>query len=52
LSQEILARPDGVELALAKGPVIQALDKSGSMEGPRNIWATALALALLDQAQR
>jgi uncharacterized protein with von Willebrand factor type A (vWA) domain len=28
------------------------LDKSGSMDGPRDIWATAVALALLDQAQR
>jgi uncharacterized protein with von Willebrand factor type A (vWA) domain len=37
---------------LGKGPLVVALDKSGSMEGPRDIWATALALALLDQAQR
>ncbi len=37
---------------LGKGPLVLALDKSGSMEGPRDIWATALALALLDQAQR
>ncbi len=37
---------------LGKGPLIVALDKSGSMDGPRDIWATALALALLDQAQR
>ena len=37
---------------LGKGPLILALDKSGSMEGPRDMWATALALALLDQAQR
>jgi uncharacterized protein with von Willebrand factor type A (vWA) domain len=37
---------------LGKGPLVVALDKSGSMDGPRDIWATALALALLDQAQR
>ena len=37
---------------LGKGPLVVALDKSGSMEGPRDMWATALALALLDQAQR
>jgi uncharacterized protein with von Willebrand factor type A (vWA) domain len=37
---------------LGKGALVLALDKSGSMEGPRDIWATALALALLDQAQR
>ncbi len=37
---------------LGKGPLVVALDKSGSMEGPRDIWATALALALLEQAQR
>jgi Mg-chelatase subunit ChlD len=38
--------------ALGKGPLIVVLDKSGSMDGPRDVWATALALALLDQAQR
>ncbi len=37
---------------LGKGPLVVALDKSGSMDGPRDIWATALALALLEQAQR
>jgi uncharacterized protein with von Willebrand factor type A (vWA) domain len=37
---------------LGKGPLVVVLDKSGSMDGPRDIWATALALALLDQAQR
>jgi len=38
--------------ALGKGPLIVLLDKSGSMDGPRDEWATALALALLDHAQR
>ena len=38
--------------ALGKGPLVVLLDKSGSMDGPRDIWATALSLALLDQAQR
>jgi uncharacterized protein with von Willebrand factor type A (vWA) domain len=37
---------------LGKGPLVVVLDKSGSMDGPRDIWATALTLALLDQAQR
>jgi len=37
---------------LGKGPLVVLLDKSGSMDGARDIWATALSLALLDQAQR
>lgn len=37
--------------SLVKGPMVVALDKSGSMEGERDIWATAVALALLDVAQ-
>jgi len=37
---------------LGKGPLVVLLDKSGSMEGPRDIWATAVALALLEEAQR
>jgi uncharacterized protein with von Willebrand factor type A (vWA) domain len=37
---------------LGKGPLVVLLDKSGSMDGPRDTWATALALALLDEAQR
>lgn len=37
---------------LGKGPLVVVLDKSGSMDGPRDVWATALSLALLDQAQR
>lgn len=37
---------------LGKGPVVVCLDKSGSMEGPSDVWATAVALALLDMAQR
>lgn len=35
-----------------KGPLVVALDKSGSMDGPADVWATAVALALLDIAQR
>jgi Mg-chelatase subunit ChlD len=38
--------------SLGKGPLVVVLDKSGSMDGPRDIWATALALALLDETQR
>jgi uncharacterized protein with von Willebrand factor type A (vWA) domain len=37
---------------LGKGPLVVVLDKSGSMDGPRDTWATALTLALLDQAHR
>jgi uncharacterized protein with von Willebrand factor type A (vWA) domain len=37
---------------LGKGPLVVVLDKSGSMDGPRDVWAAALTLALLDQAQR
>jgi Mg-chelatase subunit ChlD len=37
---------------LGKGPLVVLLDKSGSMDGPRDVWATALTLALLDQAHR
>jgi Mg-chelatase subunit ChlD len=34
-----------------KGPLVVALDKSGSMDGERDVWATAVVLALLEQAQ-
>jgi uncharacterized protein with von Willebrand factor type A (vWA) domain len=37
---------------LGKGPLVVCLDKSGSMDGPPDVWATAVALALLDVAQR
>ncbi|WP_242370668.1 vWA domain-containing protein [Anaeromyxobacter sp. SG26] len=37
---------------LGKGPLVVLLDKSGSMDGPRDVWATALTLALLEQAHR
>jgi uncharacterized protein with von Willebrand factor type A (vWA) domain len=37
---------------LGKGPLVVLLDKSGSMDGPRDIWATALSLALMDEARR
>ncbi len=38
--------------SLGRGPLVVAIDKSGSMEGAADIWATAVALALLDVAQR
>src|SRR6266536_2943612 len=38
--------------ALGKGPLVVLLDKSGSMDGPRDVWATGVALALLQHAQR
>ena len=37
---------------LGRGPLVVCLDKSGSMDGPPDIWATAVALALLEVAQR
>lgn len=37
--------------ALGRGPLVVCLDKSGSMEGDRDVWATALAVALLELAQ-
>jgi Mg-chelatase subunit ChlD len=37
---------------LGRGPLVVALDKSGSMDGERDCWATAVALALLEIAQR
>lgn len=36
---------------LGKGPLVVAIDKSGSMEGDKDVWATAVALALLDVAR-
>lgn len=38
--------------SLGRGPLVVCLDKSGSMDGPKDIWATAVALALLEVAQR
>lgn len=35
-----------------RGPLVVCLDKSGSMDGVRDEWAVAVALALLDLAQR
>lgn len=35
---------------LGKGPLVVCLDKSGSMSGEKNLWATAVALALLETA--
>jgi Mg-chelatase subunit ChlD len=44
-------RMEGSE-SLGKGPLVVCLDKSGSMSGPSDIWATAVALALLEVAHR
>lgn len=38
--------------SLGRGPLVVCLDKSGSMDGAKDLWATAVALALLDVAQR
>ena len=35
---------------LGRGPLILLLDKSASMDGEKDVWATALALALLEHA--
>ena len=35
---------------LGRGPLVVLLDKSSSMAGLKDVWATALALALLDHA--
>ncbi len=37
---------------LGKGPLVLLLDKSGSMDGAKDVWGTAIALALLDIAQK
>ncbi len=38
--------------SLGRGPLVVCIDKSGSMSGQSDIWATAVALALLEVAQR
>ncbi|MFT3840786.1 MAG: VWA domain-containing protein [Myxococcaceae bacterium] len=38
--------------SLGRGPLVVCLDKSGSMDGTKDIWATAVALALLEIAHR
>ena len=43
-------RLEGTE-TLGRGPLVVAIDKSGSMEGDRDVWASSVALALLDLAQ-
>jgi len=43
-------RLEGTE-TLGRGPLVVAIDKSGSMDGTKDVWATAVALALLDTAQ-
>jgi uncharacterized protein with von Willebrand factor type A (vWA) domain len=50
-SRAMQYRLEGRE-SLGKGPVVVCIDKSGSMAGPQDEWATAVALALLDVAQR
>jgi Mg-chelatase subunit ChlD len=47
--QALQYRLSGTE-TLGKGPLVVVLDKSGSMDGPRDVWATALSLALLQHA--
>lgn len=46
--QYLLRGPERV----GKGPLVVCLDKSGSMDGQKDIWATAVALALFEVAQR
>lgn len=40
------------KLPAGQGPIIVVQDKSGSMHGVRNNWATALALILMEKARR
>jgi len=47
LSYELRRREDEV-----KGPIVVAMDLSGSMKGAREQWAKAVALATIDQAVR
>ena len=35
---------------LARGPIVVCLDQSSSMEGPKEVWSKALALAMLEVA--
>ena len=44
-------RLEGAE-SKGRGPLVVCVDKSGSMDGQADIWATAVALALLDVAQQ
>lgn len=37
---------------LGRGPIVLCIDKSGSMEGDKDVWASAIGLALLDMAHR
>ena len=37
---------------LGRGPLILCLDKSGSMEGDKDVWSSAVALALLECVHR
>ena len=37
---------------LGRGPLVACIDKSGSMNGQPDVWATAVALALLEVAHR
>ena len=48
LSQYALQAPDRT----GRGPVVVCLDASGSMRGPREIWAKAIALTLLEISRR
>lgn len=43
-------RLEGAE-TLGKGPLVVCVDKSGSMEGDKDTWSTAVSLALLDLAR-
>lgn len=50
-SRALQYRVEGTEVR-GKGPIVVLLDKSGSMGGASDEWATAVALALLMIAQR
>ena len=48
LSQYALQAPDRT----GRGPIVACIDASGSMRGPREIWAKAIALTLLEISRR
>ena len=38
--------------SLKSGPIVVLLDMSGSMQGPKEVWAKAISLAIIDICQR
>ena len=51
LERQLLQYQHAGNEVLGSGPIVLLLDKSGSMDGQKDTWATAVALALLEHAQ-